>query len=433
VLTERLSLGRLQDRDVDELADVFEDPQVWWFEYERGLNRAETQAFLDRQKRLWNEYGFGGCAVRDLKHRALLGVVGLGVAGSLSHPFLPGVTIGWRFGSSVWGQGFATEAAVALLQQAFGPMRIPAVGCVTNRENARSVNLARRLQMEVIAEQQVLRDDGRRRVDALLLRVDRSRWADDEAQPTAYPDCGSACSPDASRIGHPACVPSKHPPRYDEIADWYRTWVGDGDGLIVDGVGDLLPRPLTGMRVLDVACGHGRASRGLARLGAAVVGVDLSADLIASARAREDVDRFGITYHVADVTRSEQWWNGVTFDGAVCEMAIMDIEDLPGTIGAVAHTVRHDGWFVISMVHPCFPGNDAGLSSWPPDATYFHEGRWTSTDHNPDGVRIRAGSSHRTISTYLNGLIDAGFVIERLVEPHGEVPMLLLIACRRIT
>jgi hypothetical protein len=41
--------------------------------------------------------------------------------------------------------------------------------------------------------------------------------------------------------------------RYDEIAHWYPTWVGDGDRLIADGVGDLLPPTVHGARVLDVA------------------------------------------------------------------------------------------------------------------------------------------------------------------------------------
>jgi 2-polyprenyl-3-methyl-5-hydroxy-6-metoxy-1,4-benzoquinol methylase len=226
---------------------------------------------------------------------------------------------------------------------------------------------------------------------------------------------------------------SARPSRYDEIADWYSAWVGDGDGIIVDGVGDLLPTALQGARVLDVACGHGRASRGLARLGAAVVGVDLSTDLVVKARAREVIDRLGIVYQAADVAEPEKWWNGVPFDGAVCEMAMMDIDDLGATSHAVAATVRRGGWFILSLVHPCFPGNDAGLSSWPPDTTYFDEGRWTSDDHNPDGVRVRVGSVHRTVSTYLNTLIDAGFIIERLVEPQAPVPMILLIACRLAT
>jgi 2-polyprenyl-3-methyl-5-hydroxy-6-metoxy-1,4-benzoquinol methylase len=219
--------------------------------------------------------------------------------------------------------------------------------------------------------------------------------------------------------------------RCDAVADWYPSWVGDGGGLIAEGVGGLLPPTVRGSRVLDVACGHGRASRALARLGAVVVAVDISAQLVASGRATEAAHPLGIGYHVADIAALDQWWDGVPFDGAVCEMAFMDIDDLPGTLAAVAGTVRPGGWFVTSLVHPCFPGNEAGLSSWPPDQSYFAEGWWTSTAHNPDGVRIRVGSSHRTLSTYLNALIDAGFSLELAVEPPAPVPTFLLLRCRR--
>jgi RimJ/RimL family protein N-acetyltransferase len=173
--TARLSVRRLRTEDRDELVEVFRDPEVWWFEYERGLEPAETDAFLDRQRHLWDAYDFGGCAVRDREQGTLLGVVGLGVP-TLSHPSLPDVTIGWRFGRAAWGHGFATEAATALLQQAFGPMRVPAVGCVTNRDNARSIAVARRLRMDAVGEQTGRADDGRRDVVAVLLRVDRATW-----------------------------------------------------------------------------------------------------------------------------------------------------------------------------------------------------------------------------------------------------------------
>lgn len=219
--------------------------------------------------------------------------------------------------------------------------------------------------------------------------------------------------------------------RYDSIADWYPGWVGDGSGLIAEGVGDLLPASIQGARVLDVACGQGRATRGLARLGADVLGVDISRALIASARSTEAAHPVGVSYRAADVAELDQWWDGVGFDGAVCEMAMMDIDDLNGTVNAVAATVRPGGWFLISMVHPCFPGNEAGLTSWPPEQSYFDEGWWTSTDHNPEGVRIRVGSSHRTLSTYLNALIEAGFALERFVEPPAPVPTILLLGCRR--
>jgi RimJ/RimL family protein N-acetyltransferase len=175
VTTERLSLRRIHDDDLNELAVIFADSNVWQFEQGRGLTEAESEAFLARQKRLWVEFSFGGCAVRDLRNRNLIGVVGLGVS-NFEHQLLPPVTIGWRFSSKAWGHGYATEAATALLHQAFGAMELDQVGCVTNPANGRSVALARRLGMNVMTEVAVPRDDGNGTVVAVILMVSRNAW-----------------------------------------------------------------------------------------------------------------------------------------------------------------------------------------------------------------------------------------------------------------
>jgi SAM-dependent methyltransferase len=214
--------------------------------------------------------------------------------------------------------------------------------------------------------------------------------------------------------------------RYDAHADWFEQWTGDSAGLIAEH-DELLP-DVRATRVLDAACGLGRNTRFLAGLGATVVGVDVSAELLARARARSGV---GTTYVHGDITDPAAWWDGQPFDGCTCEMAFMDIDDLTGTLAAVALVVRPGGWFVASIVHPCFPGNARGLSSWPPDLGYGAEGWWTSPDHDPEGVRIRVGSTHRTVATYVNGLLDAGFDLERIVEPCEPVPTYLLWRCRR--
>jgi RimJ/RimL family protein N-acetyltransferase len=173
--TDRLSLCRLTDRDLTELVELFADPNVWRFEYERGLTKSETEAFLERQLAMWDGHAFGGCAVRRLEDGTLIGVAGLGVA-TVQHARLPSITVGWRFASRAWGRGYATEAATALLQQAFGSMGFDAVGCVTSAENDRSIAVARRLGMEAVAREAVPRDDGSGNVTALLLRIDRWRW-----------------------------------------------------------------------------------------------------------------------------------------------------------------------------------------------------------------------------------------------------------------
>ena len=215
---------------------------------------------------------------------------------------------------------------------------------------------------------------------------------------------------------------------YDRIADWYDGWI-DGWRLVC---GDLLPERLAGQRVLDACCGQGRATRELARRGATVVGVDLSARLVARAEAAKADDPLGARYVVADITDPAAWWDGVPFDGVVCEMALMDLADLDGALAAVTRVLAPGGWFVGSLVHPCLPGQAGGLPSWPPDRGYAAEGWWTSADHKPDGARIRVGAHHRTLATYLDALIRTGLVIERVDEPPPDlVPTFLALACRR--
>ena len=220
--------------------------------------------------------------------------------------------------------------------------------------------------------------------------------------------------------------------RYDAIAEWYShlPWSGDA-GLIGQCPTGFLVERLDGERWLDVACGAGRTARELARKGALVLGLDLSEAMIAKAKTETGAATSAVDFRVGDVTELSEWWDGRPFDGATCEMAFMDIDDLEGTVRSVSEVLREGAPFLVSLIHPCFPGNEAGLSSWPPGRGYDAEGYWTSDRHNPEGVRIRVGSSHRTISTYLNVHLDCGFALRRVYEPPGVVPSFLVLAfCR---
>lgn len=174
VATARLSLRPLNREDADEMEALCARPGVLEFEYGRGLTRPESDAVLARQLRLWDECGFGGCAVHELGQAGLVGVVGLAVA-TVARDLLPPLTVGWRFSPTVCGRGYATEAASAVLEQAFTTMGVVGVGCVTDAENRRSVALARRLGMTVVGETAVP-PDGNGTVTALLLQVTSDLW-----------------------------------------------------------------------------------------------------------------------------------------------------------------------------------------------------------------------------------------------------------------
>jgi SAM-dependent methyltransferase len=219
------------------------------------------------------------------------------------------------------------------------------------------------------------------------------------------------------------------PTRYNAIADWYveftRSWEERPNALLPDDV--------VGHRILDQGCGYGVASRYLARLGASVVGVDLSPEMLAHAQRIEEDNPLGVTYICADAATIE-WWDGQAFDGVLSNMALMDIDDLDGALSVAAAVLRPGAWLSLSVFHPCYPGGPegsfSGLPSWSPDLGYSREGWWTTKG---PGVRGRVGANHRMLSTYLNAIIRSGFSLEEIAEKGESVPVTLIVRARRQT
>jgi len=78
--------------------------------------------------------------------------------------------------------------------------------------------------------------------------------------------------------------------RYDAVAEFYVNGFDSTDDSASLALLGLLG-PVAGLHVLDVACGHGRITRELARRGAGVVGIDISGNLISKARRSSRVTR----------------------------------------------------------------------------------------------------------------------------------------------
>lgn len=228
---------------------------------------------------------------------------------------------------------------------------------------------------------------------------------------------------------------------YDPLADAYHHTVDpEGDGLD-DPTFDALVGDVRGERVAAVACGQGRDARRLADLGASVVGVDASEPLLAHARRLEQDTPRGIEYVHGDASDLQPLADR-TFDGVVCHMALMDIPELEPTVSSIVRVLRPGGWFVASIVHPCYktPADGELLdhatgSVRRVTGRYFTEGPYTS----PTRMDIFPRTAyHRTLSTYVNTFTAAGLFIDRMIEPLGdrpvwkEVPGLLYLRCRHL-
>jgi 2-polyprenyl-6-hydroxyphenyl methylase/3-demethylubiquinone-9 3-methyltransferase len=70
-------------------------------------------------------------------------------------------------------------------------------------------------------------------------------------------------------------------------------------------------KPLAGLRILDVGCGAGLACEPLARLGAAMTGIDATDDMVRAARAHAKAMRLDIDYRVAAVEDLEDEFDAV--------------------------------------------------------------------------------------------------------------------------
>ena len=147
--TERLRLREWLPEDREPLAAMNADRRVMEF-FPHPLSRAESDAFFDRIVAEWAESGQGLYAVERRGDGRLIGLTGLHRA-AFEASFTPCIEIGWRFVAEVWGQGYATEAARAVLHDAFDRLGLPRVYSFTAAVNLRSERVMRRIRSSGLA------------------------------------------------------------------------------------------------------------------------------------------------------------------------------------------------------------------------------------------------------------------------------------------
>jgi ubiquinone/menaquinone biosynthesis C-methylase UbiE len=241
---------------------------------------------------------------------------------------------------------------------------------------------------------------------------------------------------------------------YDKNVDFYVDFVDRGLSSnrylpLLTLLTELIGPRLNGARVCDLCCGEGYLGRHLIAHGAReVLGIDVSAELLERATSRAKVPN--LTYRRDDAQALSSLADG-TFDVVASQLALMDIADHRALFGAVRRVLVPGGVFVFSTLHPCFKARPFHVRDAPENLLdeqgqaiavvirrYASEGHFNS---GGDGVRGHMGSYHRMLSTYVNDLVQAGFVLERLEEPldgpaNGalfcEVPMVLVVAARAV-
>lgn len=203
--------------------------------------------------------------------------------------------------------------------------------------------------------------------------------------------------------------------------------------------------PLAGTEVLDLGCGFGDFARWARTEGAAsVTAVDLSERMLELARARTRDP--AIQYRCAAIEDFQAPPDA--YDLAVSSLALHYVADYAAVTARVFAALRPGGVFALTVEHPICTASPQGWAldeagrqtHWTLDAYFRQSAR--ETRWFVDGVI----KHHRTVESYVTGLLGAGFQLFHLgeptpdeqalarqdgLQPHTRRPALLLLTARK--
>jgi SAM-dependent methyltransferase len=195
---------------------------------------------------------------------------------------------------------------------------------------------------------------------------------------------------------------------------WARTPGHDAYWLYRDRFFELVPPP--GRATLEIGCGEGRVARDLAARGHAVTALDSSPTLLAHAR-----ELGGAAFVLGHAERLP--FDDAAFDLVVAHNSLMDVDDLPASVGEAARVLEPGGRFCVAVTHPL-----ADASTWTTGdeerafvvGQYLGKRRYDQTFERA-GLSIRFRGWCYPLGDYTLALERAGFLIEALREPAAAV------------
>lgn len=141
IITERLVLRPYDAGDLDALHRVLYSDELAMALLGGPRELVATRAALERSIRQQSVDGYSFWPVVARESGELIGEAGL-------FPLSPGgpdISLGYAFGPAHWGRGYATEAARAVLSEAFGALGMQRVVAITREANEGSRNVLRKL------------------------------------------------------------------------------------------------------------------------------------------------------------------------------------------------------------------------------------------------------------------------------------------------
>lgn len=180
-------------------------------------------------------------------------------------------------------------------------------------------------------------------------------------------------------------------------------------------------------RVLDLGCGYGWHCIYAAEHGAErVVGLDLSEKMLAVAKQKTSYQQVEyLRESIEDFEFEEE-----SFDVVLSSLAFHYVKDFETLAKKINKVLRKDGILIFSAEHPVFTAE--GSQDWYYDEhgnilhfpvdNYYIEGERKAIFLGEEVIKY-----HKTLTTYLNSLLNNGFELMNIVEPQPDEQMLATI------
>lgn len=236
----------------------------------------------------------------------------------------------------------------------------------------------------------------------------------------------------------------------DDFFEAYSKFPRSVEGLSAAGEWHELKRMLPDLKkkhILDIGCGFGWHCIYAAECGAdSVLGIDISDKMLTVAKEKTTFSNIRyMKMAMEDIDFSPN-----SFDVVISSLAFHYTSDFKDICQRVNQCLSKNGDFVFTIEHPIFTAcetqdwnydSEGNPINWPVD-NYFYEGKRDTIFLGEHIVKY-----HRTLTTYINTLLQTGFAITGIVEPqpakhlldtipemHDELrrPMMLIISTKKI-
>lgn len=180
----------------------------------------------------------------------------------------------------------------------------------------------------------------------------------------------------------------------------------------------------TGKRVLDLGCGYGWHCLYAAQNGAEyVLGTDISEKMLEAAAEKNSHEK--IEYRCLPMEDIE--FPDGAFDIVLSSLAFHYIKDFEPLVEKISRLIPSGGYFVFSVEHPVFTAygtqdwyydQEGNILHFPVD-NYYYEGKRDAVFLGEPVIKY-----HRTLTSYLNTLLNNRFEIRQIIEPMPPADML---------